>query len=73
MATATRRKARSTKAVMNRLGDPEVSHLAIAVRAYGIWLQQGRPVGQSVANWLQAEHELRLAAVSEDDVAHEAL
>jgi len=45
----------------------ELSHQAIAIRAYGIWLQQGRPHGQAMANWLRAEDELRLAE-SEGDV-----
>lgn len=31
----------------------------IAVRAYSIWEQEGRPQGHDVANWLLAEKQLR--------------
>ena len=50
--------------------DIEISRLSIATRAYGIWLQQGRPIDQDVANWLQAESELKWAAICDDEVKH---
>jgi hypothetical protein len=34
----------------------------IAVRAFEIWERQGRPEGQQMENWLQAEKELRKEA-----------
>ncbi|HBB40253.1 MAG: hypothetical protein COW73_04835 [Nitrospirae bacterium CG18_big_fil_WC_8_21_14_2_50_70_55] len=37
--------------------DPE----AIAMRAYFIWEEQGRPTGKHEAHWLQAEAQLRRA------------
>ena len=35
---------------------------AIRERAYVIWQEQGRPHGNDVQNWLQAETELGAAA-----------
>ncbi len=41
-----------------------ISQETIAVRAYGIWQEQGRPAGQDVQHWLQAEAELAAAAAA---------
>ena len=68
MAPKNRRVDECLKFPVVQSRDLEISRLSIATRAYGIWLQQGRPVGQDVANWLQAEHELRLDAVSDGDI-----
>ncbi len=37
--------------------DPTIRNL-IAVRAYELWENQGRPQGYDVINWHQAEHEI---------------
>ncbi|MEM6553571.1 MAG: DUF2934 domain-containing protein [Planctomycetota bacterium] len=39
-----------------------LSHDAIAARAYEVWLQKGRPLGQDTANWAAAEAALRAEA-----------
>ena len=41
-----------------RLVEPPTSE-QIAVRAFQIWEEKGRPDGQQMDNWLQAENELR--------------
>ena len=38
---------------------PTPSHDEIAERAHTIWIQAGRPDGQDLEHWLQAESELR--------------
>jgi hypothetical protein len=38
----------------------EEMHKAIQVRAYFLWLEAGRPDGQDVLHWLQAEAEAEL-------------
>jgi hypothetical protein len=43
--------------------DPANRHERIARRAFALWEHQGRPDGHDVANWLQAESEIR----DEDD------
>jgi hypothetical protein len=35
-----------------------VSHDQIATRAYDIWVTKGRPVGQDLQNWREAEAQL---------------
>jgi hypothetical protein len=35
-------------------------HEQIALRAYEIWLDGGRPQGEELAHWLQAENEVLL-------------
>jgi hypothetical protein len=37
----------------------ELAHEAIAREAYRIWEHAGRPDGQQVMHWLQAEQRLR--------------
>ena len=37
----------------------EPTHDEIALCAYSLWEQQGRPQNQEVATWLQAETQLR--------------
>ena len=37
----------------------EPTHDEIALRAYSLWEQQGRPQNQEIAFWLQAETQLR--------------
>jgi hypothetical protein len=38
---------------------PELAHDAIAREAYRIWEQHGRPGGQELLHWLEAEQRLR--------------
>ena len=38
---------------------PEIPHDKIAARAAEIWERKGRPHGQDVQNWVEAEAELR--------------
>jgi hypothetical protein len=40
----------------------------ISERAYAIWEQQGRPDGQALDHWLQAETELKDAAQTQASV-----
>jgi len=44
-------------------GKPQVvitlSHDEIARRAYDIWMQKGRPMGQDALTWHEAEQQLR--------------
>ena len=42
----------------------EAMHKAIQVRAYFLWLEAGRPDGQDVLHWLQAEAEAELGVQS---------
>ena len=70
MAAKKRRAENGPNFSIMPLCDLEISRLSIATRAYGIWLQQGRSVGQDVANWLQAESELKWAAICDDEVKH---
>ena len=37
----------------------EINSDLIAARAYTIWEQQGRPQGNDLQNWLQAESQLK--------------
>lgn len=37
----------------------KVPHDKIAMRAYEKWIQRGRPVGNGVQDWLDAERELQ--------------
>ena len=37
---------------------------AIAIAAYSIWEQEGRPEGRAVEHWLEAEMQLRLSHTS---------
>ncbi len=41
-------------------GQPD-EHL-ICERAYGIWVDEGRPHGRDLAHWRRARHELHLDA-----------
>jgi hypothetical protein len=45
------------------------THVEIEVRAYQLWLEQGRPPDSAEGNWLEAEHELRAAAKSHSLIA----
>ena len=45
----------------------EAMHKAIQVRAYFLWLEAGRPDGQDVLHWLQAEAEGELGLNPEVD------
>ncbi len=73
MAPKKRRTDNASKCSVLQRRDLEISHLSIAARAYCIWLHQGRPVGQDMANWLEAESELNRAAVLGNEVAYKAL
>ena len=49
----------------------EATHKAIQERAYFLWLEAGRPEGQALLHWLQAEAEAELGLnpeVSESDM-----
>ncbi len=58
--------------------DSELSRETVAQRAYQLWEAAGRPTGQDVEHWLQAEKEIRkanglhLAAIkgTDSDLAH---
>ncbi|MBN2493813.1 MAG: DUF2934 domain-containing protein [Deltaproteobacteria bacterium] len=41
------------------LADQAADHDRIARRAYEIWQREGRPDGQDMDHWLQAERELK--------------
>ncbi len=69
-AKNTRTPAKTAKTAANapstassKQNKPEVvitlTHDQIAQRAYDIWLQKGRPMGQDHQNWLDAESQLR--------------
>lgn len=73
MAPKKRRAGRGSKSSVIQRRDLDISHLSIAARAYGIWLEQDRPTGQDTANWLHAEQELYRAAVLDDEVKHKAV
>lgn len=68
MASKKHRKDTGSKSSVILRRDLEISHQSIAARAYGIWLQQERPIGQDVPNWFQAEQELRQAVLTDGDV-----
>ena len=57
-------EAQSSPSLRNAAAMGAPSHAEIAVRAYQLWLEQGRPPGSADRNWLEAEHELRVAAKS---------
>ncbi len=39
-----------------------VSHEMVAKRAYEIWCERGRPFGQELTHWLEAESQLSVSA-----------
>ncbi|HEX8204054.1 MAG TPA: DUF2934 domain-containing protein [Isosphaeraceae bacterium] len=51
--------ATDAPASLERESSPEISSEQIAVRAYEIWIAHGRPEGTDVADWLEAERQLR--------------
>ncbi len=59
MTSSTQR----TRLANRRQATPEIrialTHDQIAKLAYEMWERRGRPTGQSVQNWLEAEAELR--------------
>ena len=64
-ATKAKPAARQAKAGSARKKDgarPAAAHTPtdeqIAIRAFEIWERQGRPDGQQMENWLEAEREL---------------
>jgi hypothetical protein len=38
---------------------PHIPHEKIVARAYEIWVRKGKPHGQDLKNWMEAEAELR--------------
>ncbi len=50
-----------------------VTHHEIAMCAYGIWEQEGRPAGRALDHWLQAELQLVLSSVWGNDFQGDAL
>ena len=63
-----RRRQRLLANAVNRLGPgaapPPPTHEQIALRAYEIFLKRGGIQGDSMADWIEAERELIMAAVS---------
>jgi Protein of unknown function (DUF2934) len=58
MKAAKQKKDASPRLLANGLpGEP--NHDEIALRAYSLWEQQGRPQNQEIEIWLQAETQLR--------------
>jgi len=65
--TATSKNGATSKPVITRSGKPAVeptllNQEQIATRAYQIWIDHGKPIGQDDLNWAQAETELCQAA-----------
>ncbi len=58
MRTANQKKDTSPRLLTNG-PSCEPTHDKIALCAYSLWEQQGRPQNQEVAIWLQAETQLR--------------
>jgi hypothetical protein len=58
MKTPQQKKAASPRLLTNG-PSCEPTHDEIALRAYSLWEQQGRPQNQEVAIWLRAEAQLR--------------
>ena len=56
---ADRRASAAPGASIPTASRREITTDLIAVRAYILWEQQGRPHGQELANWLLAERQLR--------------
>ncbi len=52
----------STNAPAGRVAKRNISKDMIAKRAYEIWVAKGRPQGQELQNWQQAERELGMVA-----------
>ena len=63
-----RRRQRLLANAVNRLGPgaapPRPTHEQIALRAYEIFLKRAGNQGDSTADWIEAERELLIAAVS---------
>ena len=58
MKTTTQKQGTSPKLLANgQHGEP--THDEIALRAYSLWENQGHAQNQELANWLQAEVQLR--------------
>ena len=51
----------------------DATHHEIAMCAYGIWEQEGRPAGRALDHWLQAELQLVLSSVWGNDFQGDAL
>ena len=47
--------------------DADIPHDKIASRAYEIWVRKGKPHGQDLQNWTEAEAELRAEFASRPD------
>jgi hypothetical protein len=56
------RTVTATDAPASLVREAEVTTEQIAVRAYDIWLSQGRPGGTDLEDWLEAERQLRREA-----------
>jgi hypothetical protein len=52
---------------MNTPTETFISQELIAARAYDIWEQAGRPEGQELEHWFQAESELRQSESSDGE------
>jgi hypothetical protein len=45
----------------------DIPHDKIAARAYEIWVRKGKPHGQDLQNWAEAEAELRAEFAADPD------
>ena len=59
VASAPARPMVPSPAPKQAAGRREITTDLIALRAYNLWEQQGRPQGHEVANWLLAESQLK--------------
>jgi hypothetical protein len=59
VATAPARPVTPPPVATPAHGRREITSDLIALRAYNLWEQQGRPQGHEVANWLLAESQLK--------------
>jgi hypothetical protein len=66
---------RKTAPAAGPQGEPRAAEVAsfpaekIAARAYEVWVRKGKPHGQEVQNWLEAEAELRAEFAANPDPA----
>jgi hypothetical protein len=56
---ASKQKNDNSPRLLTNGPQPEPTHEQIALKAYSLWEQQGRPQNQEIAIWLQAETSLR--------------
>lgn len=63
-----RNRSDTSVATANPLPAPvPIPHDKIAARAYEIWVRKGKPHGQDLQNWAEAEAELRAEFAARPD------